>query len=303
MRIFGVISVLLNRSAKSGGNEDLAAKLAETFASHNCPARIRLAENGHDLRHLAEEAAKGEDDIVAAGGGDGTLNTVASAIMGTDKKFGVLPLGTLNHFAKDGGIPLNLNAAVQTLVSGEVKVIDVGEVNQRIFLNNASIGLYPEIVRRRNKEQEQFNRGKWTAMLKACVAAVKSSRFLHVHIRTADEELRRTTPFVFVGNNQYNLDGFGIGGRASLDSGNLCLWLARRTRPLGLIRLGLRAMVGTLRGARDFESLCGSEFRVTPHKSRIRVALDGETYFMDTPLNFRSRAAALKVMVPASAPS
>jgi diacylglycerol kinase family enzyme len=108
------------------------------------------------------------------------------------------------------------------------------------------LGFYPEIVRRRNKDQEQFNRGKWTAMMKAFWAALKSSRFLHVHIRTDGEELRRVTPFVFVGNNLYDLDGFGIGGRKSLAEGKLCFWLARRTRPLGLIRLGLAGNCGDI---------------------------------------------------------
>ena len=303
MRIWGVISVLLNRSAKSASNGELAARISGIFAQFNCPARIRVAENGHDLRHLAKEAAEGDDEIVAAGGGDGTLNTVASAILGTGKKFGVLPLGTLNHFAKDAKIPLDLEAAVRALVLGSTVEIDVGQVNQQIFLNNASVGLYPEIVRRRTKDQEQFNRGKWIAMMKAIWAALKSSRFLHVHIRTNGEELRRTTPFVFVGNNLYDLDGFGIGGRKSLAEGKLCFWLARRTRPLGLIRLGLRAIVGTLRGARDFESLCGDSFRVTLHKRRVRVALDGETYFMEGPLNFRSMSRALPIMVPAESPN
>jgi diacylglycerol kinase family enzyme len=139
--------------------------------------------------------------------------------------------------------------------------------------------------------------------MKAFFAALRDYRFLHVQIRADGATLRRTTPFVFVGNNQYNLDGFGIGGRAVLDSGQLCCWLARRTRPLGLIRLGLRGLVGKLREARDFEAHCGRTFEVAPNRPRIRVAVDGETYFMDTPLTYRSRPGALTVMVPENSPS
>lgn len=298
-----MIHVLLNRNAKSASDDEVPQKVSELFAEHNCPAQIHVARDGGELRHLAHEAALSPHPIVVAGGGDGTINTVASALIGTGKALGVLPLGTHNHFAKDAKIPLNLEGAVKTLAEGCVTEIDVGEVNDRIFLNNSSIGLYPEIVRRRIKEQETFNRRKWTALLKAFIAAVRSSRFLFVHIRAAGQELRRTTPFVFVGNNQYDLDGFGIGGRRSLGEGRLCLWLARRTRPAGLIRMGLRAIFGRLRGMRDFEAHCGTEFRVTPHKSRLRVALDGETYFMDAPLLYRSRPRALRVVVPSTSPS
>jgi diacylglycerol kinase family enzyme len=177
--------------------------------------------------------------------------------------------------------------------------VDAGEVNGRVFINNSSIGLYPEIVRRREKEQQAFNTGKWSAFAKACVSVLRRYRFLRVRIRVPGREFSRTTPFVFVGNNSYNLDGFGIGGREAINRGELCFWLARRTRPLGLIRLGLRALFGLLRGVRDFEAFCGPEFEVAPAQKKIRVALDGEITMMETPLRYRSRPRALRVMVPA----
>jgi diacylglycerol kinase family enzyme len=290
--------VLLNSLAGTSAKEGLATRVADQFRNAGVEAEIREFRNGVELSTAAAEVGNHPSEIVVAGGGDGTISAVASALIGTNKTLGVLPLGTLNHFAKDLGIPLDLEGAVRTVVQGTGKAVDVGEVNERYFLNNSSIGLYPEIVSRREREQQVRNVGKWHAMLRAFVAALREYRFVHVHVRTPAGEFHRTTPFVFIGNNQYSLDALGFGGRAALDRGTLCFWLARRTPPLGIVRLGLRALVGMLRGARDFEAHCGPSFDVVPRDTRVRVALDGETVVMKAPLHYRSRPGALRVMVP-----
>ena len=290
--------VLLNASAGKGTKDEAAAQLTSCLRKLGAFPQVSIAGNGEELCRLAKEAVASPAELIVAGGGDGTISTVASTLVGTGKVLGVLPLGTLNHFAKDVGVPLTLDAAAATLVHGEVKTVDVGRVNDQIFINNSSIGLYPEIVRRRDKEQQMFNRSKWPAMAKAFFAALREYRFLRVRVRAAGREFFRTTPFVFVGNNAYDLDSFGIGGRQDLSSGTLCFWLARGTRPLGILRLGMRALFGKLRGARDFEAHCGSEFEVEPHLRRLRVALDGETRVMDGPLRFQSWKNALRVMGP-----
>jgi diacylglycerol kinase family enzyme len=220
-------------------------------------------------------------------------------LAGTDKVMGVLPLGTLNHFAKDMGIPIAIEDAISTLIHGERSRVDAGKVNGEVFINNSSIGLYPEIVRRRNKEQEKFNRSKWPAMVKAFFAALRDYRFLRARVKANGQEFARTTPFVFVGNNPYDLDGFGLGGRPKLNTGTLCCWIAKGTRPLGILRLGARALFGMLRGARDIESHCAPEFEVATQHRKVRVALDGETKWMDGPLRYESWRGALNVLVPA----
>jgi diacylglycerol kinase family enzyme len=291
--------VLLNNSAGGGGRDQLFSEVRAAFSKLGAAAQVEVATTGEQLCELARAAAKDLHDPIVAAGGDGTISAVASALVGSGKTLGVLPLGTLNHFAKDLGVPLALEAAVATVVHGETREIDVGEVNGHYFINNSSIGLYPEIVRRRDKERELFNRGKWPAMAKAFLASLREYRFLRVRVRTEGREFSRTTPFVFVGNNTYDIDRFGIGGRPDLSTGTLCFWLARGTRPLGILRLGLRALLGILRGARDFEALCGREFWVNTAYPRQRVALDGETRLMDAPLHYRSRPRALRVIGPA----
>jgi diacylglycerol kinase family enzyme len=290
--------VLLNASAGGGTKDEVATQLASYLQKLGVSPRVELARNGEHLCQLARDAVTGPEEMIVAGGGDGTISSVASTVAGTGKVLGVLPLGTLNHFAKDLGVPLALEAAAATLVHGEVKEVDLGKVNDQVFINNSSIGLYPEIVRRRDKEQQLFNRSKWPAMVKAFFAALREYRFLRVQVRTSEGQFVRTTPFVFVGNNPYDLDSFGIGGRPKLSTGTLCFWLARGTRPLGILRLGTRALFGKLKGARDFEAHCGSEFVVDPHLRKVRVALDGETRVMQGPLHYRSWKNALRVMGP-----
>jgi diacylglycerol kinase family enzyme len=290
--------ILLNSGARGGSHERVAEKVTELLERHGASAKIEQAKDGADFGRLLERAAQGPEKIVVAGGGDGTVSGVAGAICNTGKALGVLPLGTLNHFAKDLKIPLDLESAVTTLVHGRTIEVDVGMVNGRVFINNSSIGLYPEIVRRRDRERRLSNVGKWRAMAKAFIAALRNYRMIRVRLRTPQGEFFRRTPFVFIGNNEYNLQGFGAGGRPILDGGQFCVWIARGTRPWGLLRLGLRAFFGRLDGARDFEAHAGAEFELMPHRRKVSVSRDGETEIVEAPLLYRLRPRALRVLVP-----
>jgi hypothetical protein len=157
-------------------------------------------------------------------------------MVGSGVRFGVLPLGTLNHFAKDLGIPLELDEAVRNLATGLPRQVDVGEVNGRIFLNNSSLGLYPDIVRDREEQQRRLGRGKWPAALWATLAALRRYPFLSMRLTVNGETLARRTPFVFIGNNRYTMEGLAIGERDCLDDGLLSLYVAQHPTRLGLLR-------------------------------------------------------------------
>ena len=122
--------------------------------------------------------------VIVAGGGDGTINQVASRLLDSEVSLGVLPMGTLNHFAKDMGIPLELDQAIAVIATSRARLIDVGEVNGRLFLNNSSIGLYPDVVHEREHQQQRLGRGKWLAFGSACVSALRRFPFLRVRLTT-----------------------------------------------------------------------------------------------------------------------
>ena len=292
------IVVIVNASAGLGYCGGWTAALAEKFRQHGAEADITLAKSGEEMIARAERARDAGAPLVVAGGGDGTINAVASALAGSGTHLGVLPLGTLNHFAKDLKIPLDLDAAVANAVRGAPQLVDVGEVNGRIFLNNSSLGIYPDIVRDREQQQRHFGRGKWHAFGRAMFAALRRFPFMNVRlIINGDEHLRRT-PFVFIGNNEY-LQGLTMGGRDRLDSGKLCLYVAQKPTRLALLRYAARALLGKLAQARDFDVLSAPELVIETRHRKLRVATDGEVTMMTPPLCYRSRASALSVIVPA----
>jgi diacylglycerol kinase family enzyme len=292
--------VILNHAAggPAANAEESDAKLRGLFAERGIAARIVHPDEQRDLSTLVREAAEGPDAVVVAGGGDGTISAVAGALAGTGKTLGVLPLGTLNHFAKDLGIPLDEAAAVETIANGYTEDVDAAEVNGRVFINNSSLGVYPRIVANREAQQEQLSRGKWSAALWATLRALRRFPFLHLRITLEAKQLVRDTAFLFVGNNEYQMSGFNLGSRRCLNAGKLGLYLTHRTGRFGLFRLGFRALFGRLEQAEDFDAFCVSEATIETRHARLLVATDGEVNWIETPLRYRVRPAALRVLVP-----
>ena len=273
-------------------------RVAAAFRAAGVPAAVQCVP-ASGLDEAARAAAASEDDPVVLGGGDGTISTGAAALAGGPKTLGVLPLGTFNHFARDLGIPLGLEDAVRTIAEGRVREVDVGEAGGRPFVNNASIGLYPELVRVRDELRRHRGMRKGTAMLAAAREVLRAPPFLRVELRVLGDAARVRTPFVFVGNNRYEMSLFSLGARSALDRGELSLYVARNTRRWGILRLALRALVGRLRQDRDFEALTVPEVEVRTHRRTVKVALDGEVYSMESPLRYRVRPRALRVLAPA----
>jgi diacylglycerol kinase family enzyme len=295
------MEIILNASAGSGGQEEASRTLAEIFAAESSILlpHISLAQSGAEIVDLARRAvADPEVQIIVAGGGDGTVNAVASELVGTEKALGGLPLGTLNHFAKDLSIPLDLEAAARNIIEGEMVKVDVGEVNERIFINNSSLGLYPTIVRHREKQQERLGRGKWFAAFWATLEVFRRYPLFRLRLNADGQEFYRRTPFVFIGNNEYQMDTFNLGARSCLDAGHLSLHLTRDIGRWGLVRLALSALFGRLREAKDFDALCTKEVWIETRRTRLRVATDGEVNIMKSPLHYRVRPAALRVIAP-----
>lgn len=300
------VDVIVNATAGTGGVAPTRELLASVFRDAGLEARVRVTSDGaeamREARAVVNERDGKESDgdsTLVAGGGDGTIGALASLVAGTRTRFGVLPLGTFNHFAKDLGLPLAVEEAARVAASGQTIAVDVGEVNGRVFVNNSSIGLYPRIVRRRRKEQERLGRGKFTAFLFAAFAVFRRYPFLTVRVSADGRTLIRSTPFVFVGNNVYEMEGLQIGGRQRLDEGVLSLYVTHRTGRMGLLLLALRALVGRLREAKDFDALTAKEIWIeTRRPRRLKVAVDGEVTIMRTPLHYQIRPRSLRVIVP-----
>jgi diacylglycerol kinase family enzyme len=164
-------------------------------------------------------------------------------------------------------------------------------------VNNSSIGLYPRIVRDRDRQQ-RLGRGKWFAALWAAFKAVRFSHFLRVSLLIDGKEIRRKTPFVFIGNNDYEMDIYNIGRRPELDQGKLCVYFLRRGSRWGVILMLLKTLLGNIKQWEDFEEIQTDEITIISRKKRLPVAFDGEVKVMATPLRYKIHPRALTVIVP-----
>src|SRR5687767_14271362 len=290
------IEVIINSGSGSVLGEETSSSLRDRFIAHGIPANVHIAKDGRDITGLAKHAVE-DAEVIVAGGGDGTISTVATEVARAGKTLGVLPLGTLNNFSKDLGIPQSVPDAVSTIATGEVKLVDLAEANGRIFINNSSIGLYPKIVLRR-VEQQRLGRGKWNAAFWAALQMFRLSPFLKVRIEVDGKSFLRKTPFVFVGNNEYEMDLYNIGRRVALDEGELSVYFLHRGGRWGVVLLLFHTLFSGLRQWKDFEEVNTRAITIQTRRKKLHVAFDGEVQKMETPLVYRTRPGALKVIVP-----
>ena len=291
------IEVIVNAGSGSVLEGETDKTLTERFIALGVRANVHLAESGEEILSLAKAAAESDADIIVAGGGDGTISAVATEVHRTGKTLGVLPLGTLNNFSKDLGIPQDLKAAIKIIVDGETQTIDLAKVNDRIFINNSSIGLYPRIVRKR-EQQQRLGYGKWRAAAWATLRMFRLSPFLKVRLELDGRSFERKTPFVFVGNNRYEMELYNIGRRPNLDDGKLSVYFLHRGGRWGVIMLLFHTLTGRVKQWRDFEEVLTDSVTIQTNKRLMQVAFDGEVSVLETPLEYKILPQALLVLVP-----
>jgi YegS/Rv2252/BmrU family lipid kinase len=291
-------TVLLNRGGGAvAADSEIANKVAAALASAGVDAKVELIDGG-DCAVRSKAIVERGDELLIVGGGDGTISAAASALIGTNTRLGIFPLGTLNHFARDLGIPAELDEAAQLIAAGKDRRVDVAEMNERIFINNSAIGLYPLMVVDRDLQRKRLGRSKRLAMLVASLRTL--ARFSHQRLTLTvnDEKARVDTPLLFVGNNDYRIDIGAPGQRESIDDGELCVMVMRKKTRVGLVAASIRALFDRSRPD-DMVYLDGVErLRVASHRSHLTVSLDGEVVSAEQPLEYKIRKKALRVIAP-----
>ncbi|HEY7509628.1 MAG TPA: diacylglycerol kinase family protein [Vicinamibacteria bacterium] len=292
--------VLLNPAAGSvaaSGASEITDRVSTALALAGVDADVRPIDSRY-LAAAVRAAVDGGAAAVVIGGGDGTLNTAVEALVGGPVPLGVLPLGTRNHFARDLGLDGDLDAAARVIAAGHVRQVDVGEVNGRTFLNNCSLGLYADLVRDRETQEAVADRKRWSAIVRATFGSLRRFHVRTVTLRAEGRVWRVTTPMVFVGNNRYETRLLALGRRSGLDEGLLWLYLARNASRAGVFRLAARMMLGRLEQTRDFEAVATTELELRTYRRHVRLAVDGEVLPMVSPLRWRVRPGALRVLAP-----
>jgi diacylglycerol kinase family enzyme len=262
--------------------------------------RIHVLQPGDDLAACCRALIADGATCIAVAGGDGSVSAVATHLVGTDIPLGVIPAGTLNHFARDVGVGRDVVRALHVLAGGYTLPVDVARVNERIFLNNSSIGLYARMVEIRRRYETRL--GKWRALVHAARLVAWHARATEVQFGGETLQSVRTY-LLFVGNNQYELDLLHLGRRSCLDAGALCCVILEAPGRLAL----LPHVFHHLRGHRPYHhvlrSLGTHELTVIPGRARrVEVACDGEVFTLTAPLVYRILPRALKVVVPKPPP-
>jgi diacylglycerol kinase family enzyme len=300
MRVLAIINAHAGTAREHHG-DTLRALLGTHFEAYGIEAEIAFAHGDVIARaatRAVERAKAGELDAIVAGGGDGTIRCVAAALAGTGIPLGVLPLGTRNHFARALKLPLDLAGAVAVIGQRQTAPIDAGEVNGRLFINNASLGLYPFLVLDRQRRQSAYGLGKWFAAALASVRMLWRFPIRRLIVSIEGETRPHRTPLLFVGNNRYDLTLPELGERDHLNRGELWICISKSESRVGLIGLALRTVLGLGNAARDLETHTAHSAEIRSRSSRLPIAYDGEVEIMRQPLRFRTRPGALTVLVP-----
>jgi len=292
------VTVLLNRGGGAvAADEEIVEKVQAALDEVGIDAELELIDGG-DCEVRCKAIAERGDPLLIVGGGDGTISAAASALVGTKTKLGILPLGTLNHFARDLGIPPEIGEAAKLIASAPERRVDVAEMNGRIFINNSAIGLYPLMIVDRDAQRKRLGRSKRLAMLVASLRTLMRFNHQRLTLTVNDEQARVETPLLFVGNNDYRLDIAAPGQRERLDDGELCVLVMRKNTRPGLIAASIRALLGRAR-LDDMVRVEGVErLRVDSRRSQLAVSLDGEVVSSAPPLDYKIRKQALTVIAP-----
>ncbi|HVE48973.1 MAG TPA: diacylglycerol kinase family protein [Casimicrobiaceae bacterium] len=266
--------------------------------------RVEDPKKIDETARLAVDKARANGGIVVAAGGDGTLNAVAQATLGSGCQFGVIPQGTFNYFGRTHGISSETTEATRSLLTARVEKVQVGLVNDRVFLVNASLGLYPQLLEDREEQKERHGRSRLVAMWAALLTIFREYRPMRVKLEHAGRTHELQTLTLFVGNNRLQLEQLGLDEAESVEEGKLAAIILRPVPTLTLLWLAVQGALGNLAHARGVEHFASSSVMVTPSFQRIRrlkIATDGETEWMDTPIEFRIAREPLLLLTPIDA--
>lgn len=298
----GPIFIVMNARSGERNADSREDAIRQVLVPAGRAFRIWRVTRSGDLTGAAREAvrcARMEGGIVVAAGGDGTINTVAQEVLGTGCPFGVLPQGTFNYFGRSHGIPVDTVQAAGVLVHGRLRRVQVGLVNEKIFLVNASVGLYPRILEKREMHKQRFGRTRFVALFSALITLFTPPPRLSLTLGEGEGGEVLLISTLLVENNPLQLEEVGLVEAEAVQRGKLAAVAVKAKgvpQMLGVLILAL------LRRLKDSDKVLSFPFReltVRPlRRRRIKVATDGEITWQVPPLVFRTAPQRLFLLVP-----
>lgn len=289
------LAIVMNAGSGRGDTEAAREVMRETLEAAGRPHRFFLIDEDHPIQQVVAEAsahAKREGGVLVASGGDGTINCVASAAWREQLPMGVLPQGTFNFFGRTHNIPADPRAATEGLLRGTPRNVQVGMVNDRLFLVNGSLGLYPQVLEDREAWKQRLGRHRLVALWSGLATMMRGYRSLRIEVSDGTQTRQLRTPTLFVGNNALQLEKIGLDEAADVfrNDGTLAGLVLKPIGRLTMLGLILRGALGRLGDAENAVSFAFREITVSPkhRRERFKVAVDGEITWLDPPIIFRA---------------
>lgn len=306
MQTLKPLSIIYNQ--KSGFHathkEDWYEKIMTIFTAHGFEIQVfELSEKQPLAEVIKEVIARHQQHqdigIVVSAGGDGTLNGIAQHLLGTHIPLGVLPLGTFNYVARLLKIPLDLLQAAEAIATGKKRTLHVAKVNEFIYLNNASLGLYPLFIQKREQYNKQLGRFQLHAYTSALEVLLRHYQELKLEIEIDGQHHPVSTPLLFFGNNQLQLKEMKLRISKAVKAGKIGGVMVAKTNQWSLIKLLIQLIKGKIEQAPEVYSFSADQVVVKTCKGQtIHLAIDGELVQTRSPLHFSVEKNALTMMVP-----
>jgi len=296
------IEVILNARSGSHRAEKTRPVIEKVLGESGRSFQITVAA-ADAIGRIARELAATDCDVLVAGGGDGTIRGVAKAAVQAGKTLGVLPLGTFNYFARNLGIPLELEAATKVILEGFPVPTPVFDLDGRFVLSNLSIGILPTVLLKRRRLYRRWGRNQLNAYLAVFLTAFQVAPRMRLRLTAGDRELMRETPLLMICSNAFQMEAFQLTGTECLVSGKFAVYVAHGTGRTIIFRLGSRALFRCLRPGLDYEVICASELTIeTLRRRQVRAVVDGELEKLESPMRFRIGSRPLYVLTPRERP-
>ncbi|MEF3048104.1 diacylglycerol/lipid kinase family protein [Pseudotabrizicola sp. L79] len=291
------VALIVNGKAGKRDAQDRLHKIRTTLEPVVGELMLCPVRKGAEIAPAARAAVAQGADVVAALGGDGTQAAVAGALVNSGAAMAVLPGGTFNYFARELGVE-TMDQALDALMRGQVLARDVGQINDRIFLNNASIGLYPHILASRETIYRRWGRSRVAAYWSVLVGLRNLRRPMRLQVASEGELREFVTPMAFVARSAFQLESLGLDGAEAVRNGQFALFVARGQSRRALIAASVRLAMGRMARGEDFDLVVADGFQIQTTQKRKRVALDGEQGRLSAPLSLQVLRGALRVIAP-----
>lgn len=277
---------------------DIAREVCAEFGAECIHHKTHGPEDFEKQIDEALRQAKADGGVVVASGGDGTIRGVAQKAAGEDVTFAVVPCGTFNFFARNHRIPEDPREAFRLIFTGEVRPVRLGEINDHVFLINASLGLYAKAIREREMRTDRWGRNRIVVIISTIMSFFSKHRLLNVDLVTAGQVQSLRTPMIFIGNNALQLRDLAMDVARCMKKDLLAVVLMKKITKLELVRVIFRGIFKTIEKEERLDSFCVDSLTIHTHHPRQTVALDGEMFVMNSPLRVRAWPKALKMVLP-----